>query len=236
MMKPIRIFRHIDCEGPAYFQTLLEQQQVPYELVRIDAGEPVNSDLDTTSGLIFMGGDMSVNDPISWLDDEIALIKAAMASDIPVMGICLGSQLMAKAMGSRVYPGPCMELGWWPVNSLPTNKRDSGWTKTLPETLMAFHWHGETFDLPSGASAIFGNDLYSNQGFVIGPHLALQFHLEMEADVIKEWLDRYPEDLAKRCDQTHDKDMILEMTTQYITQLQGYAEHLLNHWLANIKK
>ena len=231
MTKPIRIFRHIDCEGPAYFQTLLEQANIPFELVRIDEGEKVNTDLNSSSGLIFMGGSMSANDPIDWISEELSLIKSAVAKDIPVMGICLGSQLMAKAMGSTVSPGPCMELGWAPVTCL----NQSEWTKDLPETITVFHWHGETFDLPNGAVAIFANDRYANQGFVHGPHLALQFHLEMEKEVIAEWLDRYPEDLEKRCEHDHDKQEILQQTKEYIDALQGYASILFKHWLSQCK-
>lgn len=231
MTKAIRIFRHIDCEGPAYFQTLLEQQQVPYELVRIDEGEKVKNDLDSVSGLIFMGGNMSVNDPIDWIAEEVSLIQSAVDKNIPVLGICLGSQLMAKAMGAAVYPGSCMELGWAPVKSL----NQTAWTKDLPDELTVFHWHGETFDLPENAVAIFGNDRYANQGFVLGPHLALQFHLEMEADIIREWLDRYPEDLEKRCLPEHDKEDILKQTKEHIHNLQVYATSLFHHWLGECK-
>ncbi len=234
MTKAIRIFRHIDCEGPAYFQILLEQQQVPYELVRIDEGEKVNSDLDSALGLIFMGGNMSVNDPIDWIAAEISLIQAAMKKNIPVMGICLGSQLMAKAMGSTVYPGPCMELGWAPVKSLNQTVLTE-WTKDLPDELTVFHWHGETFDIPEGAVPVFGNDRYASQGFVLSPHLALQFHLEMEADIIREWLDRYPEDLEKRCVPEHDREDILKQTNEHINNLQAYATSLFKHWLSKCK-
>lgn len=228
MTKPLRIFRHIDCEGPAYFQTLLEQQQLPFELIRIDEGEEINNDLESTSGLIFMGGSMSVNDPIDWIKEEMSLIASAIEKNIPVMGICLGSQLMAKAMGSRVYPGPCMELGWAPVKCVNTTT----WTQELPDELTVFHWHGETFDLPTGATNIFANDRYANQGFVMGPHLGLQFHLEMEEDVINEWLDRYPQDLEKRCEQDHDKQTILKQTSEHIQSLQEHAAVLFRHWLA----
>lgn len=231
MDKVIRIFRHIDCEGPAYFQTLLEKQQVPFELIRIDEGETVKPDLETVAGLIFMGGSMSVNDPIDWIEQESRLIRSAIEQNIPVLGICLGSQLIARAMGALVYPGPCMELGWAPVRCL--NQTD--WTRDMPDEINVFHWHGETFDLPAGATGIFGNDRYSNQGFVAGPHLALQFHVEMEEAVIREWLDRYPEDLERRCDQAHGRDVILQQTSEHILSLQDHAATLFRHWLSNCK-
>jgi GMP synthase-like glutamine amidotransferase len=234
MHKKIRIFRHIDCEGPAYFQTLLEEQQLPFEIIAIDEGEQINSNLATSAGLIFMGGSMSANDPDDWISEEIELIQAAVKAEIPVMGICLGSQLMAKAMGARVFPGPCMELGWAPVNCLDQAAPvQSSWTSQLPSAITVFHWHGETFDLPEGATAIFGNDRYHNQGFVSGPHLALQFHLEMESEVIHEWLTRYPQDLERRCEQQHDKQAIMAQTENNISALQNYAAILFKRWLSN---
>ena len=226
-MKPIRIFRHIDCEGPAYFQTILESKQIAFDLIKIDENQAIDANLDDTSGLLFMGGSMSVNDPLSWIDQEITLIQNAMQQNIPVMGICLGSQLMAKAMNATIFPGPCMEMGWGPV-SCANNTR---WTQALPDELMVFHWHGETFELPNGATRLFGNDRYENQGFVSGPHLALQFHLEMEESVINEWLDRYPDDLQRRCDKDNDAIQIQQQTRQHIQALQNYASILFSHWL-----
>ena len=163
-MKPIRIFRHIECEGPAFLQTILEEKQIPFELVQIDKGEAVAMDLDSVSGLIFMGGSMSVNDPLEWITQEVSLIQNAVDKHIPVLGLCLGSQLIAKALGARVYPGKhnCMELGWGKVKTHMVN----GWSDDLNDEVMVFHWHGETFDLPDGAQRLFSNELYDNQGFL----------------------------------------------------------------------
>jgi len=226
-MNPIRIFRHIDCEGPAFFQTILESKKIAFDLVKIDENQPVNSDLNNTSGLLFMGGSMSVNDSIPWISQELSLIQNAMQQNIPVMGICLGSQLMAKAMGAKINPGPCMELGWGPIRC----QNKTPWTQGLPDELTVFHWHGETFELPVGATRIFSNDRYDNQGFISGPHLALQFHLEMMEAVINEWLDRYPEDLERACNKDHGAEQIRQQTSQHIQALQEHASILFNHWL-----
>ena len=90
-MKPIRIFQHLDCEGPAHFQTILEKRNIPFELVRVDQGDAVLNDLDNIAGLIFMGGPMSVNDPLDWIEAEVTLIQAAM-KQIPPMGVTAPSQ------------------------------------------------------------------------------------------------------------------------------------------------
>lgn len=226
-MKRIRIFRHVDCEGPAYLQTLLDEKAIPSELVRIDQGETVPQGLEHVGGLIFMGGNMSVNDPLDWIDQELELIRRAVEQKIPVLGICLGSQLIAKALGARVHPGPCMEIGWYTVDCHPGHTL----TTNLPAQMQVFHWHGETFDLPDQAQLLFSNARYAHQGFSIGPHLGLQFHVEMETDQVREWLKRNPADLDGRCEQAHDADAILQQLNDRVTALNQLARKLLENWL-----
>jgi len=230
-MNIIRIFQHLDCEGPAHLQALLEARQVPFELVRIDRYEPVNLQLDHVAGLIFMGGPMSVNDPLDWIAQEIAMIQSAVQQNIPILGICLGSQLLARALGARVYAGPCMEIGWYPVNCIPNHPLTAG----LPERMEVFHWHGETFDLPDDAHLLFSNEHYDHQGFAVGPHLGLQFHVEMQADLVREWIRRNPADLERRCEHEHDTDAILQDLDEHITALQQLAHTLLDNWLLNCR-
>lgn len=230
-MNSIRIFRHIDCEGPAYLQTLLQEKNIAFELIRIDAFESVKQSLDHVAGLIFMGGSMSVNDPLEWIDQEVALIQQAVQQNIPVLGVCLGSQLLAKALGSRIYPGPCMEIGWYPVNCITGHPL----TADLPEQIDVFHWHGETFDLPKEARLLFSNERYQNQGFAVGPHLGLQFHVEMEAELVREWVQRNPADLERRCEHAHDADAILSDLDSRITSMQAAARILFDNWLRNCK-
>jgi GMP synthase-like glutamine amidotransferase len=228
-MNSIRIFRHIDCEGPAYLQTLLEEKAIDFELVRIEAYEPVKMQLENVAGLIFMGGSMSVNDPLDWIAQEVALIQQAVQQKIPVLGVCLGSQLLVKALGARVYSGPCMEIGWYPVNCITSHPLTAG----LPEQVDVFHWHGETFDLPKDAHLLFSNERYQNQGFAVGPHLGLQFHVEMQAEVVREWIRRNPADLERRCEHAHDADAILRDLDTRIAGLQGTARILFDNWLRN---
>lgn len=230
-MKPVRIFRHLDCEGPAYFETLLQERRIPYELIRIDQDEAVPPALDDIAGLIFMGGPMSVNDPLPWLVDEIKLIQRAMKAKMPVLGICLGSQLMAKAMGAKVYPGEagCMEIGWGDIECVT----QTPWTEDLPKRMTVFHWHGETFDLPTGATRLFSNERYVNQGFALGPHLALQFHVEMLDATIHEWLQRNPQDVERRCEDELDAEAIINLIPEHLKSMQHYASVLFTHWLSH---
>lgn len=230
-MNSIRIFRHIDCEGPAYLQTCLQEKNIPIELVRIDAFDHIPQQLDNIAGLIFMGGPMSVNDPLDWIPQELELIRRAVQQNIPVLGVCLGSQLLAKALGARIYPGPCMEIGWYPVECIGAHDLTTG----LPKQLTVFHWHGETFDLPANAHLLFSNARYQNQGFALGPHLGLQFHVEMEAEQVREWLRRNPADLERRCDQAHDAEAIQQSLDARLAELQKHARCLLDNWLRNCR-
>ncbi|MBI3563356.1 MAG: gamma-glutamyl-gamma-aminobutyrate hydrolase family protein [Gammaproteobacteria bacterium] len=230
-MKPIRIFRHLDCEGPGYLLDVLRQHGFSHESINIDAGENVPVRTDDVSGIILMGGPMSVNDPLPWVAAEIALVQQAVKNAVPVLGICLGSQMIAKALGAKVYPGPCMEIGWIPIHIT----QGSRWTEDLTTHLDVFHWHGETFDLPARAEHLFRSDHFAQQGFAIGPHLALQFHVEVTAAMIEEWLTRHSGDLQRRCYHDHDASTIRQQTPQKIASLHRTAATLLGRWLEGCK-
>ena len=111
-MRPLTIFRHIACEGPAYLAAVLDRHAIPWQLVKIDENEPVPDTLDDCSGLVFMGGPMSVNDPLPWIERELSLIRRAQAENMPVLGHCLGGQLICKALGGTISANPVKEIGW----------------------------------------------------------------------------------------------------------------------------
>ena len=114
-MKPIAIFRHVAAEGPGYLAEFLDMQQIPWRLIAIDAGDAVPHSVEAYSGLVFMGGPMSVNDALPWIAPALALIRDAVAGDIPVLGHCLGGQLISKALGGTVSRNPVKEIGWGEV-------------------------------------------------------------------------------------------------------------------------
>ncbi len=185
-MKPLYIFRHITCEGPGYLETLLQSHGIPSRLVAIDQDAAVPVSIDDCCGLVFMGGPMSVNDGLPWIAGELELIRQARAIDLPVLGHCLGGQLICKALGGTVGPNRVKEIGWHPVRSVRT-AANARWSKDLPEETSLFHWHGETFSLPEGAELLLENDNCDHQAFTIGNALALQCHIEMTAPMVAEW-------------------------------------------------
>lgn len=184
-MKPVAIFRHLRSEGPGYFATVLERRSIPHRLIAVDDGEPLPRSARAFSGLVFMGGPMSVNDDLPWIAPSLALIQDAVRQDVPLLGHCLGAQLMAKALGGEVRPAAVKEIGWGEV-MVSDNALAREWFG--PQAgFTAFHWHGETFTLPPGATRALGNAHCANQAFVLGKHLGLQCHLEMTAALVRSW-------------------------------------------------
>jgi GMP synthase-like glutamine amidotransferase len=185
-MKPVAIFRHYHTEGPGYFATYLDAGNVPWQLIRLDAGEPVPADPSAHSGLVFMGGPMSVNDDLPWIAPALRLIRDAVARDLPVLGHCLGGQLIAKALGAEVTRAPVKEIGWGEV-ALAENPLAQEWFAGLAGRFDSFHWHGETFDIPAGATRILSSRWCQNQAFALGNTLALQCHIEMTGELVRSW-------------------------------------------------
>ena len=138
-MKPIAIFRHSITEGPGYFATALDRYRVPWRLIKTDAGDAVPVDSSDFGGLAFMGGPMSVNDDLPWIAPVLALVRDAVHADVPVIGHCLGGQLMAKALGGVVTRNPVKEIGWGAVDILPVDE-SRRWLGDAT-SFESFHWH-----------------------------------------------------------------------------------------------
>ena len=186
-MKPVAIFRHSPIEGPGYLATFLNAHAIPWRLVKIDAGETLPAASGQFSGLVFMGGPMSVNDDLPWIAPALALIRQAVASDIPLLGHCLGGQLMAKALGGVVSRSPVKEFGWGEV-SVADNPVAREWFGDRSE-FESFHWHGETFTLPVAATRLLSSRYCENQAFALGKHVAMQCHVEMTAEMVTAWCE-----------------------------------------------
>lgn len=191
--------QHAPHEGPAAIAAWAGRRGHSLEVTRLDRGEPLPT-VEEFEMLVLLGGPMSVNDEASypWLAEEKLLIGETIQTDRRILGICLGSQLIASALGRRVYPARALEIGWFPVR-LSAQAARSRTFAGLPPSFTPFHWHGETFDLPKGAIHLAESDLCPNQAFEIefdgGPSrggalaLALQFHLEATDESVREMLE-----------------------------------------------
>lgn len=236
-MKSVAIFRHNPNEGAGYFVEFLDRHEIPSRLYKIDEGEAVPADPDEFSGLVFMGGSMSVNDPLPWIDRSLQLIRSAVAADIPVLGHCLGGQLISRALGATVGPNPVKEIGWGEVYA---DNHDSAraWLDGLTR-FHVFHWHGETFEVPARATRLFKSDYCDNQAYVLdNKHLAMQCHVEMTAEMIAAWCaaGRHEIDAARDSPAVQTPDRMLSAMPDRLNALHGVADRLYSYWIKGLKR
>lgn len=232
-MKPLHIFRHVANEGPGYLAEFLDRLSVPYQLICIDQGDPIPHSMEDTAGLVFMGGPMSVNDPLPWIAQELALIQRAVTAHVPVLGHCLGGQLISKALGGRVTANPVKEIGWLPVQRVESDLAHE-WLGELPAEFDVFHWHGETFTLPPGATPILRSAQCLQQGFVIGNTLALQCHVEMTAEMVTEWAAHGQHEIENPSATVQSAQEMTRELPARVHSLQNVAQSLYRRWLQPI--
>lgn len=235
-MKPVAIFRHAASEGPGYLAEFLDERQIPWQLICVDAHEPVPADPEDYSGLAFMGGPMSVNDDLPWIAEELQLIRRAVGRDIPVLGHCLGGQLMARALGGAVVLNRYKEIGWGQV-SVEDNDTARAWFGSV-SGFDAFHWHGETFNLPMGAAPVLTNRHCTNQAFVVGRHLALQCHVEMTGPMIAKWCELGAAEIAASADSpaVQAVQAIQAATADKLPQMRAVARRLYERWIGGLAR
>lgn len=194
MTKKILSIQNISCETLGTFEDLLVSEG--YVLNKVLAPkEPIPQSAIEFSAIILLGGPMSVYEGIPYLNKEQSLIRDALQRNIPILGVCLGSQLIAGALGGTVYKGAKKEIGWYDVKI--TDKGLNNLFKGLEKKeLRVFQWHGDTFTLPQDAVVLAHSDLYP-QAFRIGSAYGLQFHLEVTTDMIKVWTEEYRNEIRR---------------------------------------
>ena len=234
IVKPVAIFRHSPTEGPGYFVKYLESRSIEWKLVRIDAGAAAPASAGEFSGLAFMGGSMSVNDDLPWIPAALQLIRAAVDEGVPVLGHCLGAQLMSKALGGTVGPNPHKEIGWGRVD-ISDNEQARAWFGDT-RGFLSFHWHGETFSIPPGGTCIASSPHCHNQAFVLDRHLGLQCHVEMTPEMIRAWCESAKEELARcACPTVQGAREIEAHLRPRVAVLNSVAARLYQRWISGLK-
>jgi GMP synthase-like glutamine amidotransferase len=186
-MDSFLVLQHIACEPPAAFEDELLAWGASVHRVEVDEGDPL-PDWRDFAGIIAMGGPMGAydDDRLPWLTAEKRLIAEAVRSGTPYWGVCLGAQLLAASLGARAFTGPAAEVGVLSVQLTDAARTDPVFS-TLPDAFVALQWHADTYDLPEGAVHLAQSDAYPQQAFAIHSAYAMQFHLEVDADLASSW-------------------------------------------------
>ena len=190
-MSEVLLIQNTRIEGSGYLGTLLQNDGFEITSVNAKHEEIPNKDFSLA---VILGAPESANDDLPYLQAEQQLIKKYVEKNIPVLGICLGSQLIAKTFGAKVYSGPKKEIGFY--NDLKISN-DSSLFSGFTNPFTVFHWHGDTFDLPNNAIRLASSEHYLNQAFQYKSAIGLQFHLEVNEEMVNLWLDNTEEKLQK---------------------------------------
>lgn len=232
-MKPVLVIRHALTEGPGFFGTFLDQKSIPWCMICLDKGDELPLDMEGYSGLVMMGGPMSVNDDLPWIQQELELIRKAMILDLPLLGHCLGGQLISKALGARVVANPVKEIGWAQVTVDPDQHALDLFGSASFES---FHWHGETFELPQGAQHLLSSQYCKNQAYQIRKALAFQCHIEMNEEMVEVWCDSGTDELLASMDSpaVQQAPEIQKYLKERIANLNKVATHVYSQWIKSL--
>jgi GMP synthase-like glutamine amidotransferase len=238
LSQPVRphvcAIQHIACETPGLIAEVLAAQGVALETVRTFLGEPVPRVIDRYDGLIVIGGPMGVyeQDQHPFLTDEIHLLQDAVRRDVPVLGVCLGSQLLAAALGAPVTPGPRKEIGWFPV-TLSSQARERDPWRVLPRIFTALHWHGDVFALPNGAVTLASSGLTTHQAFQYGPAaFGILFHLEITEAILAGMVATFAEELRHA---GIDGREIISQAANFLPELNVLGRALFLNWAGLVR-
>jgi len=232
-MRPVAILQHQLPENAAYLTTWLERHRVDYVIFNAGADEEFPASIEPYSALAVMGGGMSANDPLLSNRQAEILILQAMRLDRPVVGHCLGGQLMSRALGATIGPSAQPEIGWQPIQyeNLDVARE---WFGDTPTNTVA-HWHYESFGIPAGAVRVATSPVCPNQAWAMGPHLAMQFHIEITETKMQSWV---AEDDAKWAESrslyetVQDKISMLAGLPYHLAQHQTTADSIYKKWLS----
>jgi len=232
-VKDVWVLQHTSCETLGSIEAALKSRQIGFGYVRTHAAEPVPAEMAGHAGLIVMGGPMGVYEQVEYpfLRDEMRLIESALAIGAPILGICLGSQLLAAALGAEVKKGEKKELGWHPVSLSPAAAQDRLFAGVRPE-FSPFHWHGDVFALPAQAVSLAASQHTLCQAFRYGKNAyGILFHLEVTREQTAQMLSDFAEELR---DAGGDAAEIAEQTQRQLPDVQEIGREVFGRWAAMV--
>jgi GMP synthase (glutamine-hydrolysing) len=229
------VLQHIACEPPAAFEDELRSRGLEVTRVELDEGERL-PDWREFPAIVVMGGPMGAYDEMEhpWLFEEKRLLREAVEADVPVWGVCLGAQLLASALGARVYRGEQPEVGVLPVELTSAAGGDPVF-QDAPTTFPTLQWHGDSFDLPDGATLLASSPAYPHQAFRVGRSYGLQFHLEVALDLATEWGDvpAYAQSLESTLG-PGALDRLLAEVAEHADETVPLARGIFGRWLEHV--
>lgn len=235
-MRPIAIFRFSESEGPAHFAQWLDRASLPWQLIAVDKGDAIPPDPRAFSGIGMMGGPMSVNDSLAWMGPLSQLLRDAIHEDIPVIGHCLGGQLLARALGARVDRAQVPEIGWIDVETTDADAARAWFGGR--ERFTPFQWHFDAFDLPAGATRVLTNAFNPNQAYLVDDrHIGLQCHIEMTRDLVEAWCRSGVGEISgPGTPARQSRDEMLRDLDDRLSTLQAVADGVYGRWSQGIRR
>ncbi|HKN12934.1 MAG TPA: type 1 glutamine amidotransferase [Candidatus Binatus sp.] len=234
-MAKIYVLQHHPVENLGTIADALEGAALAWQYVRVADGQPVPANMKGAGGLIVMGGPMGVyqTDRYPWLRDEMRLIEDAMKLNLPVLGVCLGAQILAAALGAKVDRNPNgKEIGWHPIR-LHDSAKDDRLMRGLPATMTPFHWHGDIFDLPPGAISLASSEKTPCQAFRMGDQAyGFQFHFEVTREGVAAMAEAFAKELVR---ENIPADRMITQAAELTPPLENISEKVFSRWASPIQ-
>lgn len=229
-MSRVLVLQHIECEDLGGMEKSLEDNGIKYNYIPLYAGAKIPQKIEDYSGIIILGGPMNVYEEKKYpfLIEEDKLIKKALKKDLPILGICLGGQLIAKASGAKVLTGHRKEIGWFNVQLTEEGTKDPLFSG-LPKKFKVFQWHSDTFNIPSNAKKLASSEIFPNQAFRLGKSYGIQFHIEVMDSTIYNWLEEYEKETEEL--EYVDPQKIRRDTRKHIKELYRLADKVYANFI-----
>lgn len=226
-MKPVAILQHEASQGPGILLDHLRQQDIPHVLLDPCAQGSAPANARDYRGIIVLGSNHCANEQLRWIENERCLLQSAQQHDVPVLGHCFGAQMLARAMGARVWRNPCPNIGWSEVRITSRAQQ----LMDLPAQATLFNWHYDTFEIPQGASRTMYAQHCLNKGFVRGRHWAFQGHLEVTEASVRQWCSEGRSELQRASGPAvQSETQILAQLQPRIAQLHAMALRTYRAW------